>query len=85
VIDTMKARARDAELTQLCREHWAALVRLAVLMLGDRASAEDAVKDPGTSSDTSTTEDDGHLGVGRYDKGTVRWLDGGEPSQSYAW
>ncbi|MEQ4204577.1 SigE family RNA polymerase sigma factor [Actinopolymorpha sp. B9G3] len=41
----MSAGTRDAELTELCREHWVGLVRLAVLMVGDRASAEDAVQD----------------------------------------
>ncbi|HEY8457063.1 MAG TPA: SigE family RNA polymerase sigma factor [Actinopolymorphaceae bacterium] len=41
----MTPASRDAALADLCREHWVALVRLALLMLGDRPSAEDAVQD----------------------------------------
>ncbi|MEQ4204578.1 hypothetical protein [Actinopolymorpha sp. B9G3] len=37
------------------------------------------------SPEESYAEETRHWSVGRYDKGTVRWLDGGEPSQVYAW
>ncbi|MGW4966310.1 hypothetical protein ACWEPL_54600 [Nonomuraea sp. NPDC004186] len=35
----------EAVLASLYREHWLALVRLAVLLVGDRESAEDVVQD----------------------------------------
>ncbi|WP_460652156.1 RNA polymerase sigma factor [Kribbella endophytica] len=36
---------REAAITRLYQEQWAGMVRLALLMLGDRASAEDAVQE----------------------------------------
>lgn len=39
------AADREAAVTRLYREHWAGLVRLSLLMLGDRPSAEDAVQE----------------------------------------
>jgi RNA polymerase sigma-70 factor (sigma-E family) len=36
---------RDVTVTELYEQHWPGLVRLAVLMLGDRPSAEDVVQD----------------------------------------
>jgi RNA polymerase sigma-70 factor (sigma-E family) len=39
------ARGRDTAVAELYTEHWAGLTRLAVLMLGDRPSAEDVVQE----------------------------------------
>lgn len=36
---------REAAVTTLYREHWAGMVRLSLLMVGDRASAEDVVQE----------------------------------------
>jgi len=43
--DDKRHGGRDAAVTALYQEHWIGLVRLAVIMVGDRASAEDAVQD----------------------------------------
>lgn len=40
---------RDAAIAALYREHWLGLVRLALLMLGDRPSAEDVVQESFTT------------------------------------
>jgi RNA polymerase sigma-70 factor (sigma-E family) len=40
---------RDAVITELCQEHWLGLVRLALLMVGDRPSAEDVVQESFTA------------------------------------
>ncbi|TCO51098.1 RNA polymerase sigma-70 factor (sigma-E family) [Kribbella antiqua] len=44
-LSPVAAEERDEAVSGLYREHWAGMVRLALLMLGDRPSAEDVVQD----------------------------------------
>lgn len=43
--DPVRDPVRDAAVTELYDQHWPGLVRLALLLLGDRPSAEDVVQD----------------------------------------
>ena len=73
---TPKTRARGT-LDELCRPHYASLVRLAMLRLGDREEAEDVVQDadPALSAPRtrSVSENDGSARLASARERSVRY------------